>query len=407
MKYYILSFLLLTSTPSFAQIESDPATKQIIVDVVYLASDYMEGRHTGSVGEARAADYIKDRFAESGLVAGGHYGEWFQTFNFSVTNPHGGDTGKKLTGKNVLGLLDNNAEHTIIFGAHYDHLGYGETGAMDAHDKGIHNGADDNASGIAALLYMAEELKEDKYKNHNYLFIAFSGEEQGLHGSKAFTKDPSIDLKNVDFMINMDMVGRLEKDKPLLIYGVGTSPSWRPILDKMWIKGISGIKTTVDGVGPSDHTSFYLKDLPVLHFFTGQHQEYHKTSDDASLVNFHGIKLVADYILGIVDGLLQEDKLVFTKTKSTVKQGADFKVTLGVMPDYSSTEEGMKVDAVMEGRPAQKGGIQDGDLIIKMDGRKIKDIYAYMEVLAEHKVGDTISVVVKRGEEEVETEVTF
>jgi len=125
------------------------------------------------------------------------------------------------------------------------------------------------------------------------------------------------------------------------------------------------------------------------------------------LVNFEGIKLVADYIIGVVDGVAMEDKLVFTKTKSTVKQGANFKVTLGVMPDYSNTEEGMKIDAVMEGRPAEKGGILDGDLIVQMDGKPIKDIYAYMEVLAEHKVGDTISVVVKRGDKEVETKVTF
>jgi len=245
MKYFLIVFAFLVSSVAYAQVETDPIIKQIIVDVVYLSSDYMEGRHTGSTGEARAADYIKDRFMASGLSAAGEENSWYQSFNFSVTNPHGGETGKKLIGKNVIGQIDNKAKHTIVLGAHYDHLGFGETGAMDAHDKGIHNGADDNASGISALFYMAQKFSSDKYKDHNFVFIAFSGEEQGLHGSKAFTKNPTIDLNTVDYMINMDMVGRLETDKPLLIYGVGTSPSWRPILDKMWIEGISGIKITL------------------------------------------------------------------------------------------------------------------------------------------------------------------
>ncbi|MFT4662277.1 MAG: hypothetical protein ACI8XB_002566 [Patiriisocius sp.] len=399
-------FLLLTSGLS-SQAKTDKIVKQIVIDVVYLSSDYMEGRHTGSRGEDRAAEYIMDRFQVSGLVAGGKDNQWFQPFNFSVNNPHGGETGERLNGKNVIGLLDNRAENTIVLGAHYDHLGFGETGAMDAHDKGIHNGADDNASGIAALFYMADLLQEEQFNANNYLFIAFSGEEQGLHGSKAFTADPSIDLETINFMINMDMVGRLEKEKPLLIYGVGTSPSWRSVLDVMWVDGISGIKTMDDGIGPSDHTSFYLKNIPVLHFFTGQHQDYHKSSDDASLVNFDGIKLVGDYIVGIIDAVKDEDKLTFSKTKSTERKGAAFKVTLGVMPDYTHEGMGMKIDAVLEERPAQAAGLKDGDLIIEMDGKEIADIYTYMEVLSKHKKGDTIPVVVKRGEETVKVKVTF
>ncbi|MFT7545701.1 MAG: membrane-associated protease RseP (regulator of RpoE activity), partial [Gammaproteobacteria bacterium] len=222
-----------------------------------------------------------------------------------------------------------------------------------------------------------------------------------------FTADPSIDLETINFMINMDMVGRLEKEKPLLIYGVGTSPSWRSVLDVMWVDGISGIKTMDDGIGPSDHTSFYLKNIPVLHFFTGQHQDYHKSSDDASLVNFDGIKLVGDYIVGIIDAVKDEDKLTFSKTKSTERKGAAFKVTLGVMPDYTHEGMGMKIDAVLEERPAQAAGLKDGDLIIEMDGKEIADIYTYMEVLSKHKKGDTIPVVVKRGEETVKVKVTF
>src|SRR5690606_10352109 len=189
---------------------------------------------------------------------------------------------KKRTGYNVLGYIDNDAATTIILGAHFDHLGYGEDGNSrhTAHELSIHNGADDNASGTAALIELAKKLKQSKAKNNNYLFIAFSGEELGLYGSKYFTENPTIDLKTTNYMINMDMVGRLsDSTKSVTIGGYGTSPAWSSVISAVPGSSIA-VKIDSSGTGPSDHTSFYRKDIPVLFYFTGLHTDYHKPSDD-------------------------------------------------------------------------------------------------------------------------------
>lgn len=382
---------------------------QVKVDVVYLASDYLEGRHTGSKGEKAAAQYIKNRFAELGLQPG--YGDnYFQSFTFKADNPHNphdAEGGPELTGTNVIAYRDNGAKETIAIGAHYDHLGHGETGAMDAHDKGIHNGADDNASGIAAMLYLAKQLDQKPFTKFNYLFMAFSGEEQGLHGSKAIVKDDKIDLSKIKCMMNMDMVGRLTAEKGLMVHGTGTSTQWNDILDEIKVDDIQKVVKKQDGIGPSDHTSFYLQDIPVLHFFTGQHSDYHKSTDDSQLVNFDGIISIGDYMIQIVFQLLEVDEMEFSKTKTEQTKGAKYKVTLGVMPDYSSEEKGMRIDAVLEGRPAQQAGIQDGDVIIELGGEKVIDIYGYMNALSKYEKGDKAKVIVKRGRETMEYEVTF
>lgn len=379
------------------------------VDVVYLASDMLGGRESGTEGEKLAAEYIVHRFEEIGLERKGSNGTWYQSFDFEFkTNPHAAH-GEPRTARNVVGYLDNGADKTIIIGAHYDHLGMGDFSSLHAGEAAIHNGADDNASGIAAMLRLATELKAGKAKNNNYVFLAFSGEELGLYGSKFFANNPTLDLKNVNFMLNMDMVGRLNEEKTLAVYGVGTSPAFRKSLEKIDVAGIK-ITTSDSGIGPSDHTSFYLKDLPVLHFFTGQHRQYHKPGDDAELVNYEGLMDVTDYILALLDDLDSQPKLAFTKTKDESKDDdkvAKFKVTLGVMPDYVHSGTGMRIDAVLDDKPAAKAGIKDGDVVIKIGDLEVKDIYGYMEGLAKYKTGDKAMVKVKRGDEELEFEVTF
>ncbi|MEP7169027.1 MAG: M20/M25/M40 family metallo-hydrolase, partial [Bacteroidota bacterium] len=192
----------------------------------------------------------------------------------------------EATGHNIIGYIDNKAINTIVIGAHYDHLGYGGEGSLYRGAPTIHNGADDNASGDAALIELARILKNSNDKSNNYLFIAFSGEEKGLLGSNYFVKHPTIDLKKVDYMINMDMVGRMKKDEHTLqVLGVGTSPEWKEVVEKINIDSVK-IKEAESGVGPSDHTSFYLADIPVLHFFTGSHEDYHKPSDDEDKINY-------------------------------------------------------------------------------------------------------------------------
>lgn len=402
--------LTMWSTVVFAQMQlTNTALQQAKIDIVYLASDYLEGRETGSTGEKLAAEYIVHRFSEIGLSPKGENGSWYQAFDFDFkTNPHAA-SGEARTGNNVIGYLDNGAANTIVIGAHYDHLGMGDFSSLHAGEPAIHNGADDNASGIAAMLRLATQLKNGKATGNNYLFIAFSGEELGLFGSKYYVNNPTINLGTVNYMLNMDMVGRLNDEKVLAVYGVGTSPAFLPVLEKIQIAGIK-ITTSDSGIGPSDHTSFYLKDLPVLHFFTGQHGQYHKPADDPGLINYEGLMNVSDYIMALLEQLDSESKLAFTKTKDEQKddkKAAKFKVTLGVMPDYVHSGTGMRIDAVLDDKPAKKAGIKDGDVVIQIGDLEVKDIYGYMEGLSKYKVGDKTKVKVKRGKEELEFEVVF
>ncbi|MDC3219512.1 MAG: M28 family peptidase [Saprospiraceae bacterium] len=404
MKNILFIALILSSFFSFAQkgetiiIPPSEILQQVKIDVVYLASDYLQGRETGTVGEGRAANYIVHRFHQIGLTPQGESRTWFQEFPFfEITNPHAPDKGRiEGKGKNVIGFIDNGAKNTVVIGGHYDHLGMGGSGSLHAGDPEIHNGADDNASGIAAMFRIAEYLKNSNLKSNNYMFIAFSGEEKGLFGSKYFASNPTIDIDLINYMFNMDMVGMLNEEKVLAVQGTGTSPAWKPILERKNLQGLN-IKGRESGVGPSDHTSFYLKDIPVLHFFTGQHSHYHKPSDDSENLNYQGIVAVSDFLISLIEHA-DGEKLEFTKTKdSSEKKAAAFKVTLGVMPDYVYTGKGMRVDSVIKGRVGDKGGLKNGDVVIKIGDIEVEDIYKYMEGLAKFKKGDTAEVVILRG----------
>ncbi|WP_435414293.1 M28 family peptidase [Polaribacter aestuariivivens] len=379
-------------------------------DVTFLASDAMEGRQTGTEGEKKAAKYIAEGFKELNLQPKGTQ-EYLQPFTFKPkTNPHeevkfdvNGDG--TITGNNVIGYIDNKAENTIIIGAHYDHLGFGGEGSLYRDSiKAIHNGADDNASGIAILLNLAAKLKK-KNTNNNYLFMGFSGEEMGLLGSNYFVKNPTIDTKKVSYMINMDMVGRLKKDSALAVYGTGTSPIFKQVL-KSHNNNFKLIQQE-SGVGPSDHTSFYLADIPVLHFFTGQHEDYHKPGDDSEKLNYDGMYLIADYIFNIITDLDNNGKLAFRKTKNESENSPRFKVGLGVIPDYMFDGKGMRIDGISEDKPAQKAGLQKGDIVIKLGDSTVTNMMSYMRALSVFEKGNTTKVIVKRGDTEVEKEINF
>lgn len=314
------------------------------------------------------------------------------------------------TGHNVIGYLNNNAASTIIIGAHYDHLGHGEDGNafMSGNEKQIFNGADDNASGTAALLELAKLLKKSKSRMNNYLFIAFSGEELGLFGSKYFTSYPTVDLSLVNYMINMDMVGRLsDSTKTITIGGVGTSPVWKDVLYSQKSAPFS-IKVDSSGIGPSDHTSFYLKKIPVLFFFTGQHHDYHKVSDDADKINYTGELYIIKYINELIGDLNKKGKLAFTPTKETQSgTTAKFSVTIGIMPDYTFDGAGVRVDGVSEGRQAQKAGMQTGDIVTALGDNTVTTLETYMQALSKFKKGDSTVVTVKRGKEQLKFDITF
>jgi len=241
------------------------------------------------------------------------------------------------------------------------------------------------------------------------LFLCFSGEELGLFGSKYFTEHPTIDLSKVNCMINLDMIGRLDpKTHSLSVSGSGTSPIWENLLKTLSTPDLQ-IKTDSSGVGPSDHSSFYLKNIPVLHFFTGSHSDYHKPSDDADKVNYTGEAAVLNLVIRVVEQVDTQPKLAFLTTKTKSMSGArnSFKVTLGIMPSYTGDVTGLKVDGVSEGKPAQKAGIKAGDIITKIDTIEIKDIESYMEALGKFDKGQTVNVVVLRDNVPVTVPVTF
>lgn len=405
MKFFfkksVLVLLVLTSWYSFGQ------TMQ--KDMEYLASDKLEGREFGSKGEVEAAKYLVKRFKKLGLEPKGTDG-YYQVFSVKPKyNPHAkvqADTSKALEGRNVIGFIDNKADYTVVIGAHFDHLGYGAEGSL-SEETAIHNGADDNASGVTVMLQLADWLK-GKYTNNNYLFIAFSGEEKGLWGSNWFVKHPTIELNTINYMLNMDMVGRLDQEKKLAVYGTGTSPTWNTFLQK--IADSNGVKMIAkeSGVGPSDHTSFYLEDEPVLHFFTGQHDDYHKPGDDADKINYEGMKIVQKFIEDVIAAANDVGKLEFTKTKDEDSRKAPkYSVTLGVIPDYMFEGPGMLLGGVKEDRPAKIAGMQKGDIVIKIDDLEITDMMAYMKALGIYKKGDNSKVVIKRGEEEITVDVTW
>tara|TARA_B110000285_G_scaffold101425_1_gene115396 strand:- start:1256 stop:2488 length:1233 start_codon:yes stop_codon:yes gene_type:complete len=382
-------------------------------DVVALADDLLEGRETGTLGERLASEYIAKRFKDLNLISKGTDG-YYQSFVFKPSsNPHEeagfiySEEDSTVTGRNVVGYIDNKAETTVVIGAHYDHLGFGGDGSLyREEEKAIHNGADDNASGVAILLDLAERLSLDQQtSSNNYLFIAFSGEEMGLLGSNYFVKNPTIDTKKVSYMLNMDMVGRLNEEKTIAVHGVGTSPIFKQILFAN--KETLNIAEHESGIGPSDHTSFYLADIPVLHFFTGQHLDYHKPSDDSEKLNYEGMELISNYIYNIITDLDDNGQLTFRKTKNESEDVPAFKVALGVVPDYLYTGKGMRIDGISEDKPAQKAGLERGDVVVKLGPHETADMMGYMKALSKFEVGETTTVTVDRGGALLEKKVTF
>jgi len=407
---FVLAFVLsCTNSSKVAEMKMEE-------DVVFLADDKLEGRQTGTPGEEKAAEYISERMKSLGLEPKGTE-SYLQPFSFKPkTDPHKEvefttNADSTITGRNVIGFIDNQAATTVIIGAHYDHLGYGGEGSLyRGKDKAIHNGADDNASGVAVMLNLASRLKvkNDTAKvkdNNNYLFMAFSGEEMGLLGSNYFSKHPTIDEESINYMINMDMVGKLKADSTLAIYGTGTSPMFNQTIKA----NNNNFKLIVNesGVGPSDHTSFYLIDVPVLHFFTGQHQDYHKPTDDADKLNYEGMYKISDYIFSIITDLSDNGELAFRTTKNESESVPRFKVGLGVVPDYLFDGKGMRIDGTREDTPAYRAGLQKGDVVVKLGDSLVTDMMSYMRALSVFEKGDEAAITVKRKEETLDTVVEF
>lgn len=387
----------------------------ILRDVAYLASDRLEGRLTGTVGNDSAAAYIARRFASLKLQA--PYPGYLQKFEArSAADAHAGVTGPRAT-QNVVGILRGRdpalRDQYIVVGGHHDHLGRSTTSSLDPEAAdAIRNGADDNASGTSAVLELARMFSVSRPKR-SVIFVTFSGEEQGLLGSQYFVENPPVPLGGIVAMLNFDMVGRM-KNNELMVYGTATASELSAMIDSANVTVTSPLKVSGsgDGFGSSDHSSFYGKGIPVLHFFTDLHSDYHRATDDTEKINAAGAARVADLAFRIARRI--DDRpgnLTFVRSTAPSRsrpssQGSP--TYLGSVPDMAAgTVPGLRLTGVRPGSPADSGGLKAGDIIIEFGGKEVKDLYGYTEALYAHKPGDLVKVVFLREGKRTETTVTL
>lgn len=412
--YYLVKISLLVSSVIWGsgcstEVQQNDDQASISEHIQFLADEELNGRLAGTAGEAAAANYIADQFLVAGLLPAGDEGTYLQQFVLEGPMPQAMEI-ENFISRNVVGFVQGAGRggQYIIIGAHYDSQGTGGIISMDQNDEpAIHPGADDNASGIAGLLELADHFA-DNPPQKNMLFIAFSGEELGLLGSRYFVDQMEISPDSVAAMINLDMIGRLT-DNSLTIFGTGTSNRWDEILGSVEVDSLV-ITRSSSGTGASDHTSFYETEIPVLHYFTGTHENYHRPTDTADKINLQGIRRVTDHIVELVEELDSYDATGIEFRESTDPHTTTFDMdgpTLGVLPDYSYSGDGFRIQGVRTGEPAEQGGMQDGDVIIQMGGTEISDIYDYMEKLSEFEEGEQLNVTVRRDGEEVSLEIQF
>lgn len=324
----------------------------------------------------------------------------------------------KGTTANVVGILPGNdptlAAEVLVLGAHFDHLGFGGigSGSLVPDSIVIHSGADDNASGTAGLMEIMESLANTKQElKRSVLFIFFSGEELGTLGSTYFVGHPTLTWERFVAMLNMDMVGHLEGNA-LTVYGTGTSSVWPGLLDRLNREKPFNIKSIADGYGPSDQSVFYAKDLPVLFFFTGTHDEYHKPSDTWDKIHYEGEEAVVRFVRSIALSVDTEAKRPdFTRVAASPGMATGdtrgYSVTLGIVPDFAEGIEGMKIGGIKPKGPAELAGLKAGDVIVRMAGKKVMNIYDYMGVLSELKAGDIVEIVAQRDGSDVIVKATM
>lgn len=425
----LLSFVFSVSAQKAKTAKPDLVEQNLRKHVAYLASDKLEGRRTGEKGGTSAAGYVMNTFAgvklKGGVVKNGKR-LFLQSFPYKTRNAKGEviADAKDVEAYNVIGILEGNdavlKNEAIVIGAHYDHLGKGGMGSLAANSTEIHHGADDNASGTSALLELARQFSQSKNNKRTIIFIAFGGEEEGLLGSRYYVNNPIFPLEKTVAMINMDMIGRLNEDK-LTVGGIGTASGWKNLVESKnkvelaysFATGNSSrdykiptdwssfnLQLNEDGFGPSDHSSFYGKQIPVLFFFTGTHLDYHKPSDTFDKINYEGLKRITNYISEIVkavDSNPIKPTYTVSKTAAPTDSRRSFNVTLGTIPGYADGNDGMLVDGVRENTPASKIGMKAGDKIIKLAGKDIRNVQDYTAILGELKADTEYEIIFMRG----------
>lgn len=397
-------FVVLAVVPlqSFSQTTPAITSRDLRQRMNILASDSLAGRRTGEPGCEKAARYIASEFKRIGLLPLDSAKSYFQHYEFSE-KAFDSTKKEKTKSANVIGFIRGNDKklknEVIIIGAHYDHLGMGGKNALDT-ITAIHYGADDNASGTVGVLELAEYYaKNRKSLKRSLLFISFSGEEEGLFGSINYSKHPLLPIEKTQAMINMDMIGRL-KDSVLIIEGMGSSPYWKTLMDSVKHENFA-MRYKPDGIGPSDHSSFYRKNIPVLFYFTGLHKDYHKATDTKDKINYEGEVQVLELVKRSIDAIQSKpDRITFTLVpEDTAKKTGTFKVYVGGVPDYGYDGEGLKISDITPGSPADKAGLKAEDIVVKFADINIKNIYDYTGALGKFKPDDVVDFQVKRGKE--------
>jgi hypothetical protein len=320
----------------------------------------------------------------------------------------------KVNTRNVAMLLPGEdpvlKDEYVVFGAHFDHLGMGGKGSSSRSGDtvAVHYGADDNASGVSMIIELAGKFAGTKGSHkRSIIFVAFSGEESGLLGSKYFTEAAQAEISKTRAMVNFDMVGRLNEERNLQIGGVGTADGLKEIALSRSDTNMLTLSFTEEGSGPSDHSAFYAKDIPVLYFTTGAHTDYHTPFDTWDKINYEGMVTISDLVFSIASSIANDvSPLAFKEAgpKGDVSRGMRRRgITLGIMPDFSgSSTNGLRVDLVTAGKPAAIGGMKKGDIIVAIDNKPVNNIQDYMFRLGQLKRGATISVeVMRNGKKEV------
>jgi hypothetical protein len=379
-----------------------PDSLSIRRDIEYLASPALAGRMTGTPGNDSAAAYLARRYAAIGVqpLSPGY----LQRFDARPAAHNGPIV--SLPTQNVFGVIRGTdpalRNQYIVVGAHFDHLGANTMFAADPRAPGLRLGADDNASGSAAVLELARLIARSPVKR-SVIFAHFSGEEEGTLGSMYMVEHMPVPIDSVDAMLNFDMVGRL-KDR-LIVFGIKTSPDFGPMLLRAAGAAQINIATQGDGDGPSDHASFYLKNLPVLHFFTDSHDDYHKVSDTPDKINAAGEARVVAFAEHMLRAIADRpERLTFVRPPSTAKAASSngSNVYLGSIPDMSGSDiPGLRLSGVSAGSPAEIAGLKPGDVIVALGGKPVKDLYEYSDALYSHQPGDDVEIVVLRNGERV------
>jgi hypothetical protein len=388
------------------------SAEKMLEHIKFLASDELKGRGLGTEELNKAAQYIADQFTEAGLQPAGDDGTYFQQWTENV-----GNEGKQFTLKNVIGIIPGTDEklagQSVVLSAHYDHLGLGWPDVRKGNEGKIHYGADDNASGVAVMIELAKLMSESEKPKRTIVFVAFTGEEAGLIGSRYYVKNyTTFPADKVIANLNLDTVGRLFGKKLLVLNG-GSAKEWKFIF--MGTDYVTGIPTSMvtEQLDASDQRAFIEADVPAVQFFSGPEEDYHKPTDTYDKIDGDGMVKVAAVTKEIIQYLAErEEALEYTgaiKESGTIKEKPtekkERKVSAGTMPDFEYSGEGVKIGAVMQGSPAEKSGLQKGDIIIKLGQFKITNLGDYSDALKNFKPGDSVELTYLREGKENKTQI--